>query len=119
MKTAMCTAIVAGLLVLVGCTDPKSGTGGTGKVSTPAKNGDPKIQAALDKLSPEDRALADAQGDCPITNQPLGSMGKPLKVVVNGQSVFVCCKGCVEDATDKPDETLKKVEELKAKRAKS
>ena len=33
-------------------------------------------------LSAEDRALAEKQGTCPVTGQPLGSMGKPVKVGV-------------------------------------
>lgn len=72
-----------------------------------------KIRAALAKLSPADRALAEAQKTCPVTDEPLGIMGAPIKVMVKGQPVFVCCKGCDEEALDKPDETLRKVEEFK------
>lgn len=50
--------------------------------------------AALSKLSPEDRALAENQRICPVTKMPLGSMGAPPKVDVNGQTVFICCQGC-------------------------
>jgi membrane fusion protein, copper/silver efflux system len=74
-----------------------------------------KIRAALAKLSPADRALAEAQKICPVTDEPLGVMGTPVKVMVRGRPVFVCCKGCDEEALDKPDETLRKVDERKAK----
>ncbi|MAR12669.1 MAG: metal transporter [Blastopirellula sp.] len=50
--------------------------------------------AALSKLSSEDRALAESQRICPVTKSPLGSMGSPPKVAVNGRAVFICCKGC-------------------------
>lgn len=41
-----------------------------------------------------DRELAIRQGTCPVTDEPLGSMGKPPKKMVDGQPVFVCCEGC-------------------------
>lgn len=83
-----------------------------------AKN--PKIQAALEKLDPEDRKLADAQEWCAIENEsPLGSMGMPKKLMLKGQPVFICCNGCKAKAEADPDQTLAKVEELKAKHSKS
>jgi hypothetical protein len=79
-----------------------------------AKN--PKILAALEKLDPEDRKLAEAQEWCAVQDKkPLGSMGKPLKIMVKGQPVFLCCEGCEETAQANADKTLAKVEELKAK----
>jgi hypothetical protein len=38
--------------------------------------------------------------------------------MLKGQPVFVCCKGCVEDAQENPDQTLAKAAALKAKAAK-
>lgn len=68
------------------------------------------------KLSPEDRAVVDAQEWCVISNEErLGSMGPPIKVVLKGQPVFVCCKGCVKRAEANPDKTLATAAELKAK----
>ena len=32
---------------------------------------------------------------CPVSGKPLGSMGDPVAVDVDGQRVFVCCAGCV------------------------
>lgn len=75
---------------------------------------DPKIEAALAKLSPADRKLAESQRYCAIlTESPLGSMGKPIKLVISGQPVFICCQGCEKPALAKSQETLKKVEMLK------
>jgi hypothetical protein len=56
-----------------------------------------EIKEALAKLSPEDRALAEKQKICPVTEEPLGSMGAPIKVTVEGRDVFVCCEGCVDE----------------------
>jgi hypothetical protein len=44
-------------------------------------------------------------------------MGKPFKVLVKGQPVFLCCDGCRKKALAEPDETLARVQELKAKAA--
>jgi multidrug efflux pump subunit AcrA (membrane-fusion protein) len=74
-----------------------------------------KVKAALAKLSAEDRQLAEAQGFCPKTGAALGSMGVPVKVILKGQPVFLCCKNCVDDAEEHSDQALAKVQELKAK----
>jgi len=56
-----------------------------------------EINEALAKLSLEDRALAEKQKICPVTDEPLGSMGTPIKVTVEGREAFVCCEGCVDE----------------------
>ena len=45
-------------------------------------------------LPPADREQARRQGDCPVTKAPLGSMGTPIRVEVDGRVVFLCCSGC-------------------------
>jgi multidrug efflux pump subunit AcrA (membrane-fusion protein) len=75
-----------------------------------------KIQAALAKLEPVDRKLAEAQQFCPILEENrLGGMGKPFKVMLKGQAVFLCCKGCEKEARERADEVLAKVEKWKTK----
>jgi YHS domain-containing protein len=39
---------------------------------------------------------------CPVTGKPLGSMGDPVAVDVNGQRLYVCCAGCVNTVKDNP-----------------
>jgi hypothetical protein len=46
-------------------------------------------------------------------------MGKPFKVLIKGQPIFLCCEGCRDEATAHPDETLAKVERFKRENAKS
>ena len=65
------------------------------------------------KLPPEDQKVALAQRVCPITNKPLGAMGVPVKIMLKGQPVFLCCAGCVAKARKDPEGTLKKVAQLK------
>jgi len=67
----------------------------------------------IDKLPPEDRELAVAQAFCPVTGEPLGSMGPPVKVIVEGEPVFLCCKGCEQDVRENPEQMLAKVRKLR------
>ena len=72
----------------------------------PANSADDSIAAARAELSPEDRALAEAQGICPVGGGKLGSMGKPYAVEVKGRKVFLCCQGCEEELRSNPDKYL-------------
>ncbi|WP_442506370.1 hypothetical protein SH528x_005211 [Novipirellula sp. SH528] len=73
-----------------------------------------KIEASLTTLSPQDQQLVKAQRFCPImTYDRLGSMGTPLKVMIEGKPVFLCCKGCVEDAVAGGAKTVKTVMKLR------
>jgi hypothetical protein len=108
-------------LVLAGCSDDlahKAGEPQTvkqpGDQTKPSPEEQAKITAALDRLPPEDKALAEAQQFCAVeTENRLGLMGTPVKVLVNGQPVFLCCKGCKTTALEEPDKTLAKVQQLR------
>lgn len=83
---------------------------------TPPPDKDAKIKAALDKLDPADRKLAEEQKYCALeTENRLGSMGTPIKVMIQGQPVFLCCKGCEKTAQKEPEKTLATVEKLKSR----
>jgi Domain of unknown function (DUF4139) len=85
----------------------------------PGTPGDQKIKAAMGKLSPEDRKLAESQTFCAVDHEsPLGSMGPVLKVVCKGKPVFLCCKGCEKEAQQNPDEALKMLDQLLVKMGK-
>jgi len=60
----------------------------------------------LAALAPEDRALAEAQETCPVSGEPLGSMGTPIKVMVKDRAVFLCCESCRKDLLANPDKYL-------------
>ena len=77
--------------------------------AAPGKEADSGTNAALAKLSPEDRALAENQKVCPVTGARLGSMGVPAKVTVKGQTVFLCCSGCEEKLRQNADKLLTKL----------
>ncbi|MGH7170159.1 MAG: hypothetical protein ACRELF_08790 [Gemmataceae bacterium] len=77
-----------------------------------------RIKANLEKLDPEDREQAQEQKYCAIeTKTRLGDMGKPIKLTIEEQSVFLCCKGCEKAAKQDPKATLARVEELKIQTA--
>jgi Cu(I)/Ag(I) efflux system membrane fusion protein len=77
---------------------------------------DAKVKAVLSKLSRVDQRFAEAQGYCPILEaNRLGSMGLPVKILLKDQPVFLCCKGCEKQARANPEQTLAKVEALKAR----
>jgi YHS domain-containing protein len=66
---------------------------------------------ALAELSPADRALADKQKVCPVSGEPLGSMGTPYKVTVQGREVLLCCQGCEAQIKENPEKYLAKLPE--------
>jgi membrane fusion protein, copper/silver efflux system len=70
----------------------------------------------IEQLPEADRKPALSQGTCPVTGAALGSMGVPIKITLRGQTVFLCCKGCIGKAKRSPDEILKKLTD--ARRAK-
>jgi hypothetical protein len=62
-----------------------------------------------ERLSPEDQLLVAKQKVCPVTEEPLGSMGTPVRVVVEGRPVFICCKGCESALRGNPKKYLGRI----------
>ena len=81
---------------------------------SPKASLDPEIAEALAGLNKEDRTLVDSQKYCAVmTKSLLGSMGTPLKVEINGEPVFLCCKGCKAKALRDVEATLATVAMLR------
>ncbi len=103
-------------LLLAGCGSAQNGTPTS---ESQAQHADHVVKdeqkASFAKLGTEERLLAEAQGYCAVTSEPLGSMGPPIKLIIKEKPVFVCCKGCEKKAKSNPDKTLAKVAELKNK----
>ena len=64
----------------------------------------------LAELSAGDRAAAEKQRVCPVSGDVLGAMGKPYKVSVKGQTVFLCCPVCEKELVKDPDKYLAKMQ---------
>ncbi|HEV3238625.1 MAG TPA: hypothetical protein VGZ25_16680 [Gemmataceae bacterium] len=100
------TSLFTFVLALAGCTQSPSGRQGK----------ENKVKANLAKLGDEDQKAAEEQKYCVVeTENELGAMGAPIKIMIKDEPVFVCCKSCVDEAKKHPDETLAKVKEFKAK----
>lgn len=125
-KLAGSTVLGGGLIALAfaaGCSSEPQGTtpaASTGTAAAPSSTDSTdsapamseeqtEISQAMAKLPEDDRRLAVAQKVCPVSDQPLGSMGTPIKVTVDGKSLFICCEGCEQDARENIDAHLAKL----------
>ena len=102
------------------------GSGGTGAGTKPANQGsvvkpstpndeEAIVASNLAKLPEVEKREALEQGLCVIQDDSkLGSMGVPLRLVIEGKPVYVCCKGCTKEAQADPKATLTKLDKLKA-----
>lgn len=70
----------------------------------------PPKQKGIANLPPVEQKVALKQGICPITREPLGSMGTPIKVQVGDRSIYVCCQGCVSTLLERSMNDLPKAE---------
>lgn len=82
----------------VGCVDAVE--------ANPAKyvSARPEVQLAV--LTKEDATLVAMQAKCPVMDEPLGSMGQPIKLLVGGKPLFLCCKGCIKKVEAEPEKYL-------------
>jgi multidrug efflux pump subunit AcrA (membrane-fusion protein) len=79
-----------------------------------------QVRSALAKLSAADRRLAEAQKFCAVQKaNRLGSMGPPVKIMIQDQPVFLCCSGCSKEAAENPKRTLANLAALKASKTRS
>jgi YHS domain-containing protein len=67
-----------------------------------------KPQVALAALDQSDQAGIARQRVCPVTGAALDSMGGPIKVLVGGQLLYLCCKGCLGKVQSAPEAYLRK-----------
>ena len=111
LTTAAALILTAGL---IGCAQDNATESNqeNGATAVPEQEAaaDPEIEQAMAQLSTEDRALARAQKVCPVTGEPLGSMGKPEKITVEGREVFICCAGCEDMIREDPEQYLSKLD---------
>jgi Cu(I)/Ag(I) efflux system membrane fusion protein len=97
------------LVTLTGCTSSTEAPPATPQTSATESTADPAIETELARLPADEQAAARAQKMCPVSDHPLGSMGAPLKVAVNGRDVFICCEGCKGELEKDPDGYLAKL----------
>ncbi len=67
-----------------------------------------------------DQAVIEAQGKdyplqtCPVSKEKLGSMGKPVDMVVAGRLIRLCCKACKKDLDKEPWTYIAKVDGVRS-----
>jgi hypothetical protein len=52
--------------------------------------------ANAQQLSQRDQLRIAVQDICPISGQKLGAHGAPIKVKVGEETIFLCCRGCLQ-----------------------
>lgn len=53
---------------------------------------------------------------CVVSDEDLGSMGKPVKVTHEGTDVYLCCKSCAKDFKKDPAKYTAMVKEAETKK---
>jgi hypothetical protein len=81
-----------------------SGSRATSPAAPPKAN--PVSQASP---SPDDKQLIAKQKICPVRGGALDSMGGPVKLVIDGRVVFICCEGCEKPLRQNPALYLQKL----------
>ena len=130
------------LFALVGC-EPASPPATTAPASTPSPSGEPtkapsetkalpvvptkpeepkgadagkpteEQLAEIKKLPASEQPIAIAQAKCPVSGDPLGEMGAPIKQVVGDKTFYLCCAGCEKKVKSDPAGVLADLAKMK------
>ncbi len=73
----------------------------------PRRPAEPRVVVA--QATAADAAAIRAQGTCPVMKTRLGGHGQPIKLLVDGKPLFVCCKGCIQQVKNDPQRYLANV----------
>lgn len=63
----------------------------------------PTVTPALPNAVPKSTTKYGGQKTCPVMGDELGSMGEAIPVTVKGETIFVCCRGCVRRVQADPE----------------
>ncbi len=74
----------------------------------------PPVQVTMAALTAADQPGIARQQVCPVMGTRLGGHGTPIKVTINGQSLFLCCKGCLAKVEKNPQGYLAKAAQLRS-----
>ncbi len=68
-----------------------------------------KMSVSIAQLTAADRSAIADQQVCPVMGTKLGSHGAPIKMLVGGQPLYLCCKGCIHKLESDPQAYLAKI----------
>ena len=68
----------------------------------PAKYLASQLEVTVAEVTKADKSLVAKQANCPVMDEPLDSMGGPVKLLVGEKPVFLCCKGCIKKVKAEP-----------------
>ncbi len=68
----------------------------------PPPSSRPTRSPTIKQLPAADQELALKQAVCPVSDEHLGEMGKPVKMTAEGRTFFLCCEGCEEEVKERP-----------------
>jgi YHS domain-containing protein len=70
--------------------------------------------AAIKELPAAEQAAAQSQLVCPVSDENLGSMGKPFKVTAEGRTFYLCCNNCEKKLKADPKAYVAKLDKKTA-----
>ncbi|MEL7335940.1 MAG: hypothetical protein AAFN70_07030 [Planctomycetota bacterium] len=74
--------------------------------ANPAKYATSRPNVEIVAMAKADGALVAKQAKCPVMDESLGSMGQPIKLLVGGKPLFLCCKACIKKVQAQPEKYL-------------
>ena len=92
MRACLTVVVAVSFSFLSGCARDRAAAH-SGLATTQHEHGAPLARTA-------------GQRSCPVTGEPLDSMGGAIPVTVKGETIKVCCQGCVKAVTKDPDKYL-------------
>ncbi len=66
----------------------------------------PLTTVTVGELTAADQVGIQRQGVCPVMQTPLGEHGAPVKLLIDGHPLYVCCKGCISQVQADPQKFL-------------
>lgn len=103
-------ALAALAVFAVGCGNKEAGkSDGEAKVVHPADvQPGSEAEAPVIEQAPASQpaAAGESASVCPVSGEENGGHGDPIKVMVEGKEVTVCCEGCIEPLKADPKKYL-------------
>ena len=114
MKKLLSIAVLLAMFVVTGCAKDRVTFGRPDTPTTLSQSYSGNQSSALDRYRSEaaNDLASGSPGNvvqnkiCPVTSEPVNSMGGAIPVSANGYTVSVCCQGCVSKVQNDPAKYL-------------